>query len=63
MHSQVEVGNASSVLEIFDAISYKKGSSLVRMLKEYLGDEIFQVVEPINFLKYPFNVTISFICF
>ncbi|KVI05923.1 protein of unknown function DUF3358 [Cynara cardunculus var. scolymus] len=39
---EVEVHNASSVLEVFDAISYKKGSSLVRMLKEYLGDEIFQ---------------------
>nr|KAJ0208994.1 hypothetical protein LSAT_V11C400194410 [Lactuca sativa] len=39
---EVEVENANSVLEVFDAISYKKGSSLVRMLKEYLGDEIFQ---------------------
>ncbi|GJV05289.1 aminopeptidase M1-like protein isoform X1, partial [Tanacetum coccineum] len=39
---EVEVQNASSVLEVFDAISYEKGSSLVRMLKEYLGDDIFQ---------------------
>lgn len=39
---EVEVHNAGSVLEVFDAISYKKGSSLVHMLKGYLGDEIFQ---------------------
>ncbi|XP_071711072.1 aminopeptidase M1-like [Rutidosis leptorrhynchoides] len=39
---EVEVGNASSVLEVFDEISYNKGSSLVRMVNEYLGDEIFQ---------------------
>ncbi|KAD4889372.1 hypothetical protein E3N88_21445 [Mikania micrantha] len=39
---EVEVHNASSVLEIFDSISYQKGSSLIRMLKEYLGDDIFQ---------------------
>ncbi|KAK9066171.1 hypothetical protein SSX86_013492 [Deinandra increscens subsp. villosa] len=39
---EVEVHNASSVLEVFDAISYQKGSSLIRMLKEYLGDDIFQ---------------------
>nr|XP_043614799.1 aminopeptidase M1-like isoform X2 [Erigeron canadensis] len=39
---EVEVGNASSVLEVFDAISYNKGSCLVRMLNEYLGADIFQ---------------------
>ncbi|KAK1434223.1 hypothetical protein QVD17_11142 [Tagetes erecta] len=39
---EVEVHNASSVIEVFDAISYQKGSSLIRMLKEYLGDDIFQ---------------------
>ncbi|XP_076884989.1 aminopeptidase M1-like [Bidens hawaiensis] len=39
---EVKVYNASSVLEVFDAISYQKGSSLIRMLKEYLGDDVFQ---------------------
>ncbi|MFS7974548.1 putative membrane alanyl aminopeptidase [Helianthus anomalus] len=39
---EVEVHNASSVIEVFDAISYQKGSSLIRMLKEYLGDDVFQ---------------------
>ena len=52
MVQQVEVHNASSVFEVLYAISYKKGSSFVHMLKEYLGDDIFQVVEPINFLKH-----------
>ncbi|KAI7735793.1 hypothetical protein M8C21_000555, partial [Ambrosia artemisiifolia] len=39
---EVDVHNASSVIEVFDAISYQKGSSLIRMLKEYLGGDIFQ---------------------
>lgn len=42
-HIQVEVDCARSVLEIFDAISYEKGSSVIRMLQNYLGNEIFQV--------------------
>nr|XP_011467403.1 PREDICTED: aminopeptidase M1-like [Fragaria vesca subsp. vesca] len=39
---QVEVNHARSVLEIFDAISYEKGSAVIRMLQAYLGDDIFQ---------------------
>ncbi|KAF3450566.1 hypothetical protein FNV43_RR06655 [Rhamnella rubrinervis] len=39
---EVEVDHARSVLEIFDAISYEKGSSVIRMLQNYLGYEIFQ---------------------
>ncbi|KAM5579485.1 hypothetical protein ABKV19_009325 [Rosa sericea] len=39
---QVEVHHARSVLEIFDAISYYKGSAVIRMLQAYLGDDIFQ---------------------
>ncbi|XP_040370036.1 aminopeptidase M1 isoform X4 [Rosa chinensis] len=39
---QVEVHHARSVLEIFDAISYEKGSAVIRMLQAYLGDDIFQ---------------------
>lgn len=35
--------HARSVLEIFDAISYEKGSSVIRMLQSYLGDDVFQV--------------------
>ncbi|WJZ94349.1 hypothetical protein VitviT2T_013220 [Vitis vinifera] len=39
---EVEVHHARSVLEIFDAISYEKGSSVIRMLQSYLGDDVFQ---------------------
>ncbi|KAI3455597.1 hypothetical protein Pfo_012260 [Paulownia fortunei] len=39
---EVEIQHARSVLEYFDAISYQKGSSVIRMLQNYLGDEIFQ---------------------
>ena len=59
---QVEVQNASSVVEVFDAIGYLKGSSLVRMLKEYLGDDVFQVVEP-NYHVFVRGFASCFICF
>ncbi|KAJ4959351.1 hypothetical protein NE237_026462 [Protea cynaroides] len=39
---EVEVHHARSVNEIFDAISYKKGSAVIRMLQDYLGDDIFK---------------------
>lgn len=37
---QVEVGHPSEVDEIFDAISYSKGSSVIRMLHDFVGDEV-----------------------
>ncbi|KAL0319414.1 UNVERIFIED_CONTAM: Aminopeptidase M1 [Sesamum angustifolium] len=39
---EVEIHNAQSVLEYFDAICYRKGSAVIRMLQNYLGDEVFQ---------------------
>ncbi|KAL3824477.1 hypothetical protein ACJIZ3_020506 [Penstemon smallii] len=39
---EVEIPQARSVLEYFDAISYQKGSAVIRMIQNYLGDEIFQ---------------------
>ena len=59
---QVEVQNASSVVEVFDAIGYLKGSSLVRIIKEYLGHDVFQVVEP-NYHVCFRGFASSFICF
>ena len=41
--SQVNIHHASEVDEIFDAISYDKGASVIRMLQNYLGAERFQV--------------------
>ncbi|XP_058093294.1 aminopeptidase M1-like isoform X3 [Magnolia sinica] len=39
---EVEINHAHEIDEIFDAISYKKGASLIRMLQNYLGAECFQ---------------------
>ncbi|KAL5144734.1 Aminopeptidase M1 [Glycine soja] len=39
---EVEINHACEIDEIFDAISYKKGASVIRMLQSYLGAECFQ---------------------
>ncbi|XP_022158530.1 aminopeptidase M1 [Momordica charantia] len=39
---EVEINHACEVDEIFDAISYRKGASVIRMLQSYLGAECFQ---------------------
>ncbi|XP_050419267.1 puromycin-sensitive aminopeptidase [Patella vulgata] len=39
---EVPVGHPSEVDEIFDAISYSKGASVIRMLHNYIGDEHFR---------------------
>ncbi|CAH2040953.1 unnamed protein product [Thlaspi arvense] len=38
----VEINHAAEIDEIFDAISYRKGASVIRMLQSYLGPECFQ---------------------
>jgi puromycin-sensitive aminopeptidase len=37
---EILVGPPSEVNEIFDAISYSKGASTIRMLHNYIGDEV-----------------------
>jgi len=39
-HTQVEVGSPDEVEEIFDAISYCKGASIIRMLHDWIGDQV-----------------------
>ncbi|KAL5698644.1 AP-1 complex subunit mu-1-like [Ranunculus cassubicifolius] len=39
---EVEIKHASMIDEIFDAISYRKGASVIRMLQSFLGPEVFQ---------------------
>lgn len=39
---EVEVHHPDEIDEIFDAISYQKGSSVIRMLAEYLGEKNFR---------------------
>ena len=36
------MGHPSEVDEIFDAISYSKGASVIRMLHDYIGDKDFK---------------------
>ncbi|XP_050507042.1 aminopeptidase N-like [Diabrotica virgifera virgifera] len=38
----VPIGNPKEIDEIFDTISYKKGSSLIRMMTLFLGEEILR---------------------
>ena len=42
---EVEVKTSTEIDEIFDLISYEKGSSIIRMLHKYLGDEHFRKVQ------------------
>lgn len=39
---EVPIQNPGDVFEIFDAISYNKGASVIRMLVDYIGDEKFR---------------------
>ena len=37
-----QVNNPAEVSQLFDAISYSKGASILRMLEEYLGEDAFR---------------------
>ncbi|EEC72753.1 hypothetical protein OsI_06384 [Oryza sativa Indica Group] len=39
---EVDVNHVDEIDEIFDAISYRKGAAVIRMLQSYLGAEVFQ---------------------
>ncbi|CAG2104297.1 unnamed protein product [Medioppia subpectinata] len=39
---EVPVGHPSEIDEIFDNISYNKGSAVIRMLHRFIGDELFR---------------------
>ncbi|XP_024965643.1 aminopeptidase M1 isoform X1 [Cynara cardunculus var. scolymus] len=39
---EVDINHACEIDEIFDAISYRKGVSVIRMLQSYLGPKVFQ---------------------
>ena len=38
---EVEVGPPEEIYQIFDSISYCKGSAVIRMLNDYIDDECF----------------------
>lgn len=39
---EVAVHHPGEISEIFDAVSYSKGASVIRMLEAYLGEEVFK---------------------
>lgn len=51
---EVPVKNADEINQIFDAISYSKGSSLLRMISKWLGEDVFikGVAQYLNKFKY-----------
>ncbi|KAL7728103.1 hypothetical protein ACLKA6_002245 [Drosophila palustris] len=57
-----KVENPDQITEIFDTITYSKGSSLVRMLEDFLGEKIFRtaVTNYLNEYKYKNAVTNDF---
>ncbi|CAF2601290.1 unnamed protein product [Rotaria sp. Silwood2] len=39
---EIPIGHPNEIEEIFDEISYSKGSSVIRMLHDYIGDDTFR---------------------
>ncbi len=39
---EVPIDDPASISEVFDVISYRKGSSVLRMLNDWVGDEQFR---------------------
>lgn len=56
---EIEVGRPSEVDEIFDAISYSKGASVIRMLHNYIGDEDFRKGMNLYLTKHEYNNTVT----
>ncbi|XP_059219771.1 glutamyl aminopeptidase [Stomoxys calcitrans] len=57
------VANPDQITEIFDTITYSKGSSIIRMLDDFLGDDNFEhaVTNYLNEFKYKNAVTDDFL--
>lgn len=56
---EVAVGHPSEVDEIFDAISYSKGASVIRMLHDYIGDEDYRKGMNSYLTKHQYNNTFT----
>ncbi|KAL5005760.1 hypothetical protein ScPMuIL_016918 [Solemya velum] len=56
---EVPVGHPDEVDEIFDAISYSKGASVIRMLHDYMGDEDFKKGMNIYLTKFKYGNTFT----
>ena len=59
---EVPVGHPSEIDETFDAISYSKGACVIRMLHNFIGDEVrsplILVLVLILYTRYCFLVTL-----
>merc|ERR1711991_371721 len=56
---EVEITNPNKADEVFDAISYCKGSSVLRMLVEFVGEEDFRTGMRAYVAKYKYANTVS----
>jgi puromycin-sensitive aminopeptidase len=52
---EVEVNHPREISEIFDAISYSKGASIIRMLADYIGENDFRKGLNIYLTKYKYS--------
>lgn len=51
----VPIDDPKRISEIFDEISYRKGSTLIRMMTMFLGDEVFRKAIKNYLVKYSYN--------
>ncbi|MBI3631917.1 MAG: M1 family metallopeptidase [Candidatus Vogelbacteria bacterium] len=56
---EVLVNHPREIREIFDAISYSKGASIIRMLADYLGEENFRKGLNIYLNKYKYDNAVT----
>lgn len=52
---EVEVGHPNEISQIFDAISYSKGASVIRMIHDYIGAEAFRTGLQIYLQRHAYN--------
>ncbi|CAF3739140.1 unnamed protein product [Adineta steineri] len=56
---EIPIGHPAEIDEIFDAISYHKGSSVIRMLHDYIGDDAFRKGLHTYLTEYSYKNTIT----
>lgn len=56
---EVPVDDANQIGEIFDAISYSKGASILRMLEQYVGEQAFRKGLSIYLARHAYGNTVT----
>lgn len=56
---EVPIKNPSEIDEIFDAISYSKGASVIAMLHRYIGDDIFKKGMSLYLQRFKYKNTVT----